>query len=358
MGRGMRTIWGVALTLAMTLASPAIAAPRTLAVPADKGWMHAQTRLVLRPQVADLTRLSLTDSTSTEHDVTAQFESADRATVATLYLFHSAVPDVSLWFDRARATLESRDLFRHAAPASEAPIAFAASGTVAAALRQTYAIVDGPNRSTALAVMPLGEWLVVLRMTSRGNSAALDRQLTDVIAALRLPADATARPVTPITACPSTLAYGKAKMVKPETTDLLLSFIGAIAAEEKKPTDQAAPASYRPLCREGEPGDGYAAYRHEDETDGYAVAIHDAGRIAWTRLSVASQFAAQQTKGEKLVKAPSFAVTLSDVDGRTLTFPSFTALPSPKQVYEDVVKQRPLGSALGKQVTLDAKAIR
>jgi hypothetical protein len=354
----MRTIRGVMLTLAATMASPATAAPRTLAVPADKGWMHAQTRVVLRPQVAGLSRLSLTDSTTTEHDVTAQFESADHATLATLYLFHSAVPEVSVWFDRARATLEARDLFRHAAPASEAPIAFAASGTITAGLRQTYAIVDGPNRSTALAVIPLDEWLVVLRMTSRGNSAALDRQLTDFVAALRLPAASAARPATPIAACPTTLAYGKAKMVKPEPTDLLLSFIGAIAAEEKKPSAEPAPASSRPWCREGEPGDGYAAYRHDDETDGYAVALHDAGRIAWTQLSVASQFAAHQTAGEKLVTSASYAVTLSDVDGRTLTFPSFTALPSPKQVYEDIAKQRPLGSALGKQVTLDAKAIR
>ncbi|MBW6528894.1 hypothetical protein KZ813_18800 [Sphingomonas sp. RHCKR7] len=354
----MRTILGLALAaaLATTMTDPARAAPRTLAVPADKGWMHAQTRLVLRPQVAGLTRLSLSDSTATEHDVTAQFESADHATFATLYLFHSALPEVAVWFDRARATLEARDLFRHAAPASEAPIAFAASGTTPAALRQTYAIVDGPNRSTALAVMPLGEWLVVLRMTGRGNSAALDRQLTDFVAALRLPEDGAARPAAPIAACPAVLAYGRAKMVKPETTDLLLSFLGAMAAQEKEA--EPVPASSRPWCREGEPGAGYAAYRREDESDGYGVAIQDAGRVAWARLSTASQLAAQQREGERLVKAPSYAVTLSDVDGRTMTFPSFTALPTPRQVFDDITKQRPLGSALGKQVTIDAKAMQ
>ncbi|MBB3692149.1 hypothetical protein [Sphingomonas sp. BK580] len=352
----MRTMVGVTLTLAAFLGSPAAGAARTLAVPADKGWMHAQTRVVLRPQVAGLTRRSLSDSTETEHDVTAQFESADHATFATLYLFHSALPEVPVWFDRARAALETRDLFRHAAPASEAPIAFVASGTIPAALRQTYAIVDGPNRSTALAVMPLGEWLMVLRMTGRGNSATLDRQLTDFVTALRLPQDAAAHPAAPIVACPSALAYGKAKMVKPETTDLLLSFLGAMAVEEKK--TEPAPVSTRPWCREGEPGDGFAAYRREDETDGFGLALQDAGRVAWTRLSVASQFAAQQRAGERLVKASTWAVTLSDVDGRTLTFPSFTALPTPKQVFEDISKQRPLGSALGKQVTIDSKAMQ
>jgi hypothetical protein len=354
----MRKVWLTATALCGTIAfSAAPAAYRTLPVPADKGWMHAQTKLILRAQMAGLARTGLSDSTATEHDIAAQFENADHSISATLYLFHSALPEPAVWFDRSRLALEQRDLFRHAAPASEAPLAFAASGTVASSLRQTYAIVDGPFRSTALAVMPLGEWLVVVRMSAKEKAATLDRQMSDFISALRLPADPSATIATPVVACATPLHFTKAKMVKPEPTDLLVSLISGAAARETK--DQPAPPR-RHWCREGDPGDGFAAYRGDDQTgdaSGYTLAMQDAGRVVRVNPSLMSQLDREPAGSEKKAKI-NYTVTLADVDERSLTFPSFAGLPAPRQVYEAVAKQRPVGMAKGKQVTLDSNTFK
>ena len=169
------------LVLALIVATPVAA--RDLGVPADKGWKHAETGLILMPQLAGLARTALTDATETEHDVAAQYDAADKSVSATIYLFHPAIPDVGLWFDRSQTALETRDIFRHAAPASADPIAFAAanSGT-ATSLRQVYAAPGGAYRSTALAVVPVGEWIVSLRMSAKTLTAdQLDARLQQAI---------------------------------------------------------------------------------------------------------------------------------------------------------------------------------
>ena len=69
--------------------------------------------------------------------------------------------------------------------------------------------------------MPLGEWLVAIRISSTAeNAAALDARLTRVVTALRWPANAATGPaLSPIAACPAPLAFDrKAKPVKPGGT--------------------------------------------------------------------------------------------------------------------------------------------
>lgn len=141
------SITAVALGLAMP------AAARDLAVPTDKGWKHAETGLVLMPQLAGMSRTALTDATQTEHDVAAQYDTRDKSTFATIYLFRPAIADVSLWFDRSQTALETRDLFKNASPATADPITFAVGGAkTASSMRQVYATPVGQYRSAALLV--------------------------------------------------------------------------------------------------------------------------------------------------------------------------------------------------------------
>lgn len=96
----------VMTAVALGLAMPAAA--RDLAVPTDKGWKHAKTGLILMPQLAGMSRTALSDATQTEHDVAAQYDTPDKSVFATIYLFHPAIADVSLWFDRSQTALETR----------------------------------------------------------------------------------------------------------------------------------------------------------------------------------------------------------------------------------------------------------
>ena len=68
------------LLCALALTSGASLSARNLVVPADKGWKHAETGIILSPQLAGLPRTELTDATQSEHDVAVRSRDQRRAT--------------------------------------------------------------------------------------------------------------------------------------------------------------------------------------------------------------------------------------------------------------------------------------
>ena len=345
------------MVLALACASPLAA--RDLAVPARSGWQHRDTGLILMSRLAGLQRTGLSDTTQSEHVVAAQFEAPDQSVIATVFLFKPAIADVALWFDRGSTTLQEGNVFRGAVPASAAPIGFAAGGAPAASsLRQVYTKAGGPYRSTALAVMPLGEWIVAVRMSAKSLSAQeLDAGLMQLIGAIRWPpatagstAGATPAPATvPVTACATPLTFHKAKALKPEGGDMLMQMIGTLAAQEAPASKTATPPAPSRWCREGEATAGYGVYRsNRADAEGYALALGDAGRIVWVQPSLMGQ----------IEKDGRYSVSLADVDGRVLAFPSFNAMPAPGQVWDLVRKGEPGASVKGNVMTVDPRSLQ
>ncbi|MFN3518295.1 MAG: hypothetical protein ACK4YT_02495 [Sphingomonas sp.] len=220
---------------------------------------------------------------------------------------------------------------------SAAPIGFAVGGApVASSLRQVFTKAEGPYRSTALAVMPLGEWIVAGRMSAKSLSAdALDAGLMQLIGAIRWPATAPAAAdaappapaltAVPVTACAAPLTFRKAKLLKSNTTDVLMQLIGTHAVREASASKERAPVQPSRWCREGEVRAEYGAYRSDRKgTQGYALVLGDAGRVVWVQPSLMGQ----------IEKTGHYSVSLADVDGRTLAFPSFNAMPAPGQVWD------------------------
>lgn len=339
------------MVLALATATPSAA--RDLGVPADKGWKHAETGLILMPQLAGLTRIALSDATQTERDVAAQYDMPDKSMFATIYLFHPAIADVALWFDRSRTAIETRDLFRDAAPASADPIAFAASnGQSASSLRQVYATPGGGQyRSTALAVVPVGEWIVSIRMSAKTLTAdQLDTRLQQAIHAIRWPNPAgtpTIAAAVPIAACTTALTFTRAKQAKSNGADMLMALMGSSIAAKAKASD--APASARPTtwCREGDARTDYGVYRSNASTNGYVMALYDAGRVISVYPSLMGQ----------VDKSGTYSVSLTDVEGTVSSFSAFTAMPSPKQVWDLVKSGKRTGTMQGNQMTIDPKAL-
>lgn len=327
----MRTWVMAALLLAM--AQPAAAQRRDLPVPANKGWQHAQTGVVLTATLAGLPRTKLTDLGSAELDVAAQFNDPKVATSLTIYIFRPALQSAPVWFDRAAAQIASRDTYGGAMATTPVATFTRPGGTVAAGLRQVFAPARGPYRSTAVAVVPLAEWLVAVRLSSVTlTPAAMGAELDTALAAIRWPRTATADgPVAvPVAACPTELPVTKAKLVMPTMEDSLLGgLLGSVAASSRA----TAPDAAAPLCRDGNPETLYGVYRAPDATDGYTLAIADSGRIA---------IVAPGIKLGDLKTSGGYGVSYRDLDGSVSTFPSFDRLPQPAQVVTLVLRGRPI----------------
>lgn len=353
--------WGMAATVAL-LATTGVSA-RDLEVPANKGWMHAQTKLIVRPSVAGLNRTAITDATTSEHDIAVKLESPDKAVFATLFLFRPAVPSVPLWFDRSRTAIEERKNFDKGAPASADPVAFAPIGTdPAVGLRQSWSLLSSPYRSTSLAVMPMGEWMLVVRLTAEKLTATtLDGKMDEIIAALK-PAIATPPaypgPAVPIRPCATQTDFAhlpKAKVEKPGGANMLANLLMSAAMASvvaKNKTDPKAepekPAA--PLCRDGEGHTPFGVYRWEAaDSEGYMIALYDAGRTIDVFPDLISQ--------AKNDKAKSYAVRLNDVDESASSYPSFSHLPRPEQAWDLVSKGAPTGKSRGGDITINSKAL-
>ena len=329
----------VSILCLLALAAPVAAQRRDLPVPLGKGWQHADSGVILTATLAGLPRTTLTDNGTAERDIAAEFTSADRATIATVYIFHPALMSVPIWFDRAQTAIEQRDVYGGAKPVAPLPTPFARPGASAASgLRQTYVPAHGKYRSTALAVMPVGRWLVAIRLSSTMlDPAAADAELSALVKAIRWPAGAAEAGVAmPVGECADGLAFHKAKQTQVDMMQTLLGGTLSAAATKDRPSD-SPPVAW---CRDPvTPTVAYGVYRPGGMSDGYTLAIGDSGRIAG--VYKAFTLPGQPSTG-------GYAVTFTDLDGNVSTFPSFDQLPQPQQVLEMVMGGR---AAVARTVT-------
>lgn len=341
-----------ATLLAAACIAPAAPA-RELTVPADKGWKHAATGIILKASLLGLARESITDNSDGdgERDIYLNFSDSGKANALTIYIFHPAAMSVPLWFDRSQTAIEVRDIFGGVTAVSTDPVAFAPPRTnITAGLRQVYTPRKGPYRATGLVMMPLGDWLVAIRLSSTTlDPAALDAKLTEAVTAIGWPANAVPPTVgaTPIHACPDTLSFKKARLLKPDMMQALLGGAAITAATKDTPVE-AKPVSW---CRQGEAMALYAVYRADGDTAHYTLALGDSGRVA----NVGAGLGALMGKG-------GFEVSFSDVDGGVAIYPSFDRLPQPTQVVDLILHGNPISrvtpSATGSSVTIGSGLVK
>ncbi|HVJ01749.1 MAG TPA: hypothetical protein VM662_06165 [Sphingomonas sp.] len=331
-----------AAVLSFAAVSPA-AAQTAITVPANSSWKHAQTGVVLRSTLAGLPRGEIRDSSASELDVMVQYGEND-PTGVTVYLFRPAVGGAAIWFERAETQILTRELFRNAAPQGPARAFAPPRGSAASALRRVYVPAGGAYKATAVAMMPLGEWLVAIRISSQQlDAAALDAKLSEVIAGLGWPEGAAeSAAAAPILACATPLTYARdAKLNQPDMTDALLgAMIAGVAAGKAREAPQGAtPVSW---CREGDANQRFGVYRGADSTDGYVMALGDAGRAITINRGIAID-----------KKVAPYQLSLQDLD-RTLVYPTFDKLPRPDAAFEAVMKNRPVSSSArgGKNINI------
>ncbi|MDO7844055.1 hypothetical protein [Sphingomonas immobilis] len=335
--------WPLFLLFAIMIAPPASA--RDLGVPADKGWQHAATGLILMPVIDGLKRTALIDSGDAELDVAAQYGPDEEVTI---YLFHPGLPDTALWFDRVETVIRERPVYGGVSPLTPEPIAFKRPGSaVMDSLKRAYAAQHGPLISTAAAMMPLGEWLVAIRVSSKTEDpATLSARLDRIIAGIRFPATAPANwPVAQMRDCATHLTFARAKIVKPDGSQVLLGALAGMVAKDVAKDTQETPKAPEPFCRDRPGSTSFGVYRHDNTTPEYWVALNDAGQAAF----VSGGFSALLGKG-------GFQVTLLTFSG-TDVYPNFNKLPEPEQVIA-MVGGAPLSRTRGQNVTFGPKALK
>lgn len=301
--------------------APAPAGWRTLEVPRTAAWKHAHTGMVLPAAPLGMTRTKLHDSTGDELDVMAEYKDHAAGMTATVYIYKTQLPDASLWFDRSFDTIRLLPAWK-VDPAAPAVVAtFTPPGaTVASGLIGAFDVDGLGHRGSALAVAPLGGWLVKVRLSAvRLDGAATGERLRAFVGALRWPeASGGARPAKRIAACKAPLAFKRAKLVKPDLAQSMLGgLLGSISTGR-------APAEFN-YCREPGASVRYGVYRSEGSTSSYILAINDAG-IA---LSLQPSLSLTETKR----KPSSWSMNLLD---RTVVavLPMFNRLPPPEQAYQ------------------------
>lgn len=332
--------------LALAVAPPAHA-QTAIAIPSDAAWKHAQTGLTLPASVIGIARSSLADNGGKQLDVMAGYGDG-QATVVTLYVFRPALASVPMWFDRSEAQIMLRDVYGNpTAPAAAAAFA-PPRGTATSALRRMYVPGKGPFKATGLAIMPLGDWLVAVRISSQElDAAALDAKLDEVIKAFGWPDKvAEGQPAVTIAPCTAPLAYSKkAKLKAPNMMDALLgATLSSMVADEaekgkegkggdgkdKMDAEKANPITW---CREGSPTQPYGTYRAIGLDTGYTIAIGDAGVVIDVNTGLAALINKESTYQLKL-----------ELLDRTLVYPSFDKLPTPDAAIAAVKGSSPISS--------------
>jgi hypothetical protein len=336
--------WQAVIAL-LLLAVPLSA--RELPVPRDKGWQHAATGLILSSQLAGLTRTGLTDATESEHDVSASFQTADGSEIVTIFIFRAAIPDASLWFDRSRSLMFPQPVSHNVIAASDAPITFSANGAgSASSIRQTFDIAVGRYVSTGLAVTPVGDWILAIRISAAALTAqALDGRLLEINKAVRWPKSindtGTAEVLAP---CDKSLNFKRARNIRTSIGSVLATLAMKSASEEKENKEKSSKDAPVTWCRDGYSHPYFGVYRADQDPRSYIMALYDSGSVATIQRSMAAILLNESRS--------SYEVTLEDVDGAVSSFPVFGSMPDPAQVWDLVSKGVRTGTATGNTLTI------
>jgi hypothetical protein len=313
-----------AILMAAAMAAPAPAqtppAPRTLEVPADRRWGHAETGVVLPPNIAGLRRGPIVDATEAEFDISSEYADAEGSLAATFYVFRPGLRATALWFDRAAATMARNPRFGIPTEAAlPVPTPFApVEGGPATGLRMVVAADGKEFTSTGLAVARIGDFLVKVRISARHlPPEALDAKLTEILGGIGWPTmPNSVSTIRPVENCKAPLKLGKARTVRDDLEQILINALVPISATREPGVEPV-------YCREPGPRAEWQVYRLDGSTRSYVVGFGDSGMA----LSLAP---ALRLPGRGGSGAAAVSMTLLQHETASVMV-SFNRLPPPEQ---------------------------
>lgn len=308
-------------------------------------WLHTGSGIAVPPQISGFTRGTIQQNGEQQLDVIVGYNAGDTGTTLTLYIFRAWQPKAPVWFNQIDVAMHSQNTAQRLGgtlDAGPAITAFAPPGQKGAtALRSAYAVTGNRTKSTGSAVIPAGDWLVTIRMSSNTlDKARLDAALAEAAATLSIPSPKReVEPAVTIAPCAAAMPLKTAKRAKADMTDSLFGGImaGLVNAEDAKAEDGKKAEETRPIvwCRDASSTSVFGVYRDTaGDEPGYFMAIGDAGLAADVSPSLAGL----------INKKKRIAVNLHLLD-RDYSFAPFTDIPTPEQVFEVIQRDQPISSS-------------
>jgi len=357
--------WALAVALtASALAAPVSAQPAppaAITAPADQPWVHEPASIIFPAAIDLFARSEVKDlSNGRLLDVSVAYDDPVARTHVNVYVYHAAEPSTALWFDVAATMIATNSKFGTVTPQAD-PIAFAIPGaTVATGLRQSFSVTQ-LGRSSGVALIALGEWVVKLRMTSpvydaAQLDAAMDRMIRQIGWPRTLPPLAAA---TPFHACEKARPFGpNAKKRKLDGAAVLLgAMAGKVESDDRsKALEKGAPPAPLMFCVHSDRISGrLPIYQGEKHEDGYVIPLGDSGEL----LVVERDSLSGLLLGSKGHMPWSLTVKKHD---KWLQYASYDAMPPPTQAILAVQSEHPVSvtTVYGKEnsVTLSPDAIK
>lgn len=299
------------------------AQPRVLEVPATAAWQHAGSQMILPRNAAGLPRGEIRDFGAAELDVVGVYQHPTEGITASIYIYRTMTPEVAIWFDRALTAIMLRPEFGQAGATAPVPAAFARPGaSTASGLRTALDANGAETRGTAVAIAPIGPWLVKIRLSAaRLDRAGIDALMTRLIQDLRWPAESSAeRAAVPVEPCPEPLRFRQARVVRNDSANVLMDLLTGVVAAQAE--ERGPPPVY---CREDGSLADYGVYRANRSTNSYLVALGDSG-LALT-VGPAMDIAELSGGGGR---GSRYSMMMQNRDS-TSAMPSFNRLPPPAQ---------------------------
>lgn len=328
------------LLLICVWASAAGAAqPQGVGATSGKPWQHTASGFTFPAAIADFVRDDIQDiSEGKRIDIVGTYRHPASGTLATVYLYRPAMPMASLWFDIANWYIQRNPAFAPATAHRGATTFNVAGQSESADLRQVYAIGKA-GRSSGVAIVPLGRWIVKVRMTSQGlEPGALDAALEAVVKGLGWPRTMpTAQASQPVPVCAGTLPQTNAEEIKQARSLVLIGAMLPLTSDESKDKrEQPLPR----LCRDdSRSDDAYPIYQLDEGTDGYVAAIGDNGTLLVVRNDPLTALAAKEIEGGKAGRAYYRVTVMTPTSWDQ--FPAFSRLPPVEQAFNIVRTRAP-----------------
>ena len=336
----MKNAWvktiAVAATLAVIGTAPSLSAQEALKVKTGKAWTHKHSGITVPATLGGQARSDAAAYAADQLDIGLQFTAPNADESLSVYIYRNTNGAVPLWFAQAQWAVENRDIYGKSRPVS-GPEAFVPPGqSVASGLRATFT-PSGPGgyQSTGIVLLPVGDWYVKLRASSRSRSPEeLGQWMATTLGEIGWPKATKDGPVaTPMTDCATSLAFDVTAKDAPKdgAASLLSGMLGMMVADKTSKPADTEPAPPATWCRDAVVGQNQASYRANAASDGYLLAIGDNGNAiavgpdAGTAIMVSSDPA-------KAIDA-RFSITLMTA-AQNVSFVAQDRLPSPQRVIQ------------------------
>jgi hypothetical protein len=338
-----------AMGMAIAPFAPAQAEPQEVPIEAEADWEHEWTAMRFPASFDGFTRSSIYEFQSRQSDMSANYEDAAGNSLS-IYVFRPGIADASIWHDRALVALGASDeMFGEeeakGAVQGKRSASFAPVGSDIDSGLLTVFASKGPFRSVGVALFASGDWLVKMRLSSRGlDPEGLEDLLRQTLGQLPEMAQHSATSAYLVEACLAEVNYPSAPrlMADGSDDDAIMSSLtdGRMMTRFNGTSDLDG----NRFCRVGEGGLEGTIYRPQKSEDRYIIALGDSGTSVHAAPQVdLDEMLAQQ--GDIPVRSANFQVTYATATDLHHFMP-FRTLPSPNQAARAVFAEKPITSVI------------